>query len=55
MRSVVELVRTSIRGLWARPTRTALILLGPVIGVSAIVAAIGLTESAKGDVKRDTL
>lgn len=51
MRSAFELIDTAIRGLWARPTRTALILLGPVIGVSAIVAAIGLTESAKGDVK----
>ncbi len=51
MRSLFELVSSSVKGLWARPARTALILLGPVIGVSAIVAAIGLTESAKGDVK----
>lgn len=51
MRSFAELLVTANRGLWARPSRTALILLGPVIGVAAIVAAIGLTESAKGDVR----
>jgi putative ABC transport system permease protein len=40
----------AVQGLLARPARTALILLGPVIGVGAIVAAVGLTESAKGEV-----
>lgn len=50
MRSFIELVNTAVRGLFARPMRTALILLGPIIGVGAIVAAVGLTESAKGDV-----
>ncbi len=51
MRSLLDLLATSAAGLWARPARTMLILLGPVIGVGAIVAAIGLTESAKGDVR----
>lgn len=50
MRSLLELVATAVQGLFARPIRTALILLGPVIGVGAIVAAVGLTESAKGNV-----
>jgi len=50
VKSTVELVLAAIRGLFARPMRTALILLGPIIGVGAIVAAVGLTESAKGDV-----
>ncbi len=51
MRSLLDLLWTASAGLWARPSRTLLILLGPVIGVGAIVAAIGLTESAKGDVR----
>ncbi|MEM8925558.1 MAG: ABC transporter permease [Actinomycetota bacterium] len=51
MRSVIDLLATASAGLWARPSRTFLILLGPIIGVGAIVAAIGLTESAKGDVR----
>ncbi|MEL7155191.1 MAG: ABC transporter permease, partial [Actinomycetota bacterium] len=51
MRGVIDLLTTASAGLWARPARTLLILLGPIIGVGAIVAAIGLTESAKGDVR----
>jgi len=51
MRSLLDLLATASAGLWARPSRTLLILLGPVIGVGAIVAAIGLTESAKGDIR----
>ena len=51
MRSLLDLLSTASAGLWARPSRTLLILLGPIIGVGAIVAAIGLTESAKGDVR----
>ena len=51
MRSLLDLMATATAGLWARPSRTLLILLGPIIGVGAIVAAIGLTESAKGDVR----
>ncbi|MGI9595921.1 MAG: ABC transporter permease [Acidimicrobiales bacterium] len=51
MRSVIELLGTASAGLWARPSRTLLILLGPIIGVGAIVSAIGLTESAKGDIR----
>ena len=35
-------------GLRARKARTLLIMLGPVIGVAAMVGAVGLTESAKG-------
>ena len=50
MRSTLELIATAITGLFARPVRTALILLGPIIGVGAIIAAVGLSESAKGDV-----
>ncbi len=51
MRSLLDLLATAAAGLFARPSRTMLILLGPIIGVGAIVAAIGLTESAKGDVR----
>ncbi len=51
MRSIIDLLGTATAGLWARPSRTLLILLGPIIGVGAIVSAIGLTESAKGDIR----
>jgi len=52
VRSVRDLVGVAIGGLTARWSRTLLIMLGPVIGVSAIVAAVGLTESAKGDLQQ---
>lgn len=51
MRSVRDLVGVAVSGLTARWSRTLLIMLGPIIGVSAIVAAVGLTESAKGDLQ----
>jgi putative ABC transport system permease protein len=47
-----ELVAVALTGLFARKVRTALLLLGPTIGVAAIIAAVGLTDSAKGDLKR---
>lgn len=46
-----ELASVSLAGLAARPTRTALILLGPVLGAAGIVASVGLNESAKGEVR----
>lgn len=42
----------SVGGLLARKVRTVLLLLGPMIGVAAIIAAVGLTDSAKGDLKK---
>lgn len=51
MRSIRDLVGVAVSGLTARWSRTLLIMLGPIIGVSAIVAAVGLTESAKGDLQ----
>ncbi|MDW3218576.1 MAG: ABC transporter permease [Acidimicrobiales bacterium] len=53
MRSVLDLIGVAMSGLTARFSRTLLIMLGPIIGVSAIVAAVGLTESAKGDLQAD--
>jgi len=53
MRSVRDLISVAISGLTSRISRTLLIMLGPIIGVSAIVAAVGLTESAKGDLQAD--
>jgi putative ABC transport system permease protein len=47
-----DLIGVAVNGLFARKVRTLLLLLGPVIGVAAIVAAVGLTDSAKGDLKR---
>lgn len=52
MRTFKDLVGVALNGLLARKMRTLLLLLGPVIGVAAIIAAVGLTDSAKGDLKR---
>ncbi len=43
-----DLVGVAWSGLRARKVRTLLIMLGPIIGVAAMVSAVGLTESAKG-------
>lgn len=43
-----DLIGVAWAGLTARKVRTLLIMLGPVIGVAAMVGAVGLTESAKG-------
>ena len=43
-----DLVGVAWSGLRARKIRTLLIMLGPIIGVAAMVSAVGLTESAKG-------
>ncbi|MFM7060758.1 MAG: ABC transporter permease [Actinomycetes bacterium] len=51
-RNFRDLISVAIGGLLARKVRTLLLLMGPVIGVAAIVAAVGLTDSAKGDLKR---
>ena len=46
-----DLVGVAWTGLTARKVRTLLIMLGPIVGVAAMVGAVGLTESAKGDLK----
>ena len=51
MRTFRDLFQVAIGGLFARKVRTVLLLLGPMIGVAAIIAAVGLTDSAKGDLK----
>lgn len=51
MRDALDLLGVAARALTARKVRTFLLLLGPLIGVAAMVAAIGLTDSAKGDFK----
>jgi putative ABC transport system permease protein len=43
-----DLLGVAWTGLMARKVRTLLIMLGPVIGVAAMVGAVGLTQSAKG-------
>jgi len=47
-----DLLGVAWAGLAARRTRTLLIMLGPIVGVAAMVGAVGLTESAKGDLKQ---
>lgn len=51
MRRAREIVGVALAALRARLVRTALICLGPMLGVASIVAAIGMSESAKGDLK----
>ena len=51
MRRLRELVRVAAAGLMARKVRTLLFMLGPILGVAAIVAAIGINESSKGYLK----
>ena len=53
MRNVRDLLGVAWSGFTARKTRTILIMLGPVVGVAALVAAVGLTESAKGNLKAE--
>jgi len=53
VKNLRELLAVAWSGLTARRTRTALIMLGPVVGVAAMVAAVGLTESAKGNLKAE--
>ena len=48
MSSFDDLMGVAWSGLRARKIRTLLIMLGPIIGVAAMVSAVGLTESAKG-------
>ena len=51
MSSFRDLLGVAFTGLTARKVRTLLIMLGPIVGVAAMVGAVGLTESAKGDLK----
>ncbi len=48
MNEIRDLIGVAWAGLTARKIRTLLIMLGPIIGVAAMVSAVGLTESAKG-------
>ena len=51
MNNLRDLLGVAWAGLAARRARTLLIMLGPIVGVAAMVGAVGLTESAKGDLK----
>lgn len=48
MSQLTDLLGVAWSGLKARKIRTLMIMLGPIIGVAAMVSAVGLTESAKG-------
>ncbi len=52
MNNFRDLLRVAWSGLTARKVRTMLIMLGPIIGVAAMVGAVGLTESAKGGLQQ---
>ena len=51
MRRLREVIGVAVAGLTSRKVRTVLIMLGPVLGVAAIVSAIGINESSKGHLK----
>jgi putative ABC transport system permease protein len=53
MKSLVDLLGVAWAGFTARRIRTLLVMLGPIVGVAAMVAAVGLTESAKGNLKAE--
>lgn len=53
MSNTRDLLGVAWSGLTARKIRTMLIMLGPIIGVAAMVGAIGLTESAKGGLQQE--
>ena len=44
--SALDLVGEAVAGLFSRPGRTALTVLGTVIGLGALVATLGLTRTA---------
>lgn len=44
--SFVDLVTEAVSGLTARPGRTALTILGTVIGLAALVATLGISQTA---------
>ena len=47
----VELLRASLGSLGQRPVRTALSALGVTIGIAAMVAVLGLSESSRADLQ----
>ena len=53
MRQFRDLFSVAWTGLASRRVRTLLIMVGPVVGVAAMVCAIGLTESAKGSLQAE--
>src|SRR4029453_14520442 len=46
-----DLIGVAWTGLSARKMRTLLIMLGPIVGVAAMVGPVGLPERPKGDLK----
>lgn len=53
MSAARDLLGVAWTGLAARRVRTLLIMVGPVVGVAAMVCAIGLTQSAKGSLQAE--
>ncbi|MEJ3748578.1 ABC transporter permease [Actinomycetes bacterium KLBMP 9797] len=48
-----DLFREAVAGLVQRPARSALTMLGTLLGVGAFVAVLGLTTTAAGQIGRD--
>ena len=51
MRTVAEVLWVASTALRARPLRAALMGVGPLLGVAVIVAAIGVMQSASGELR----
>lgn len=51
MRTLLDLLGVALSALGARRLRTVLVTLGPAIGVAAVIGVLGLSASAKGDVR----
>jgi putative ABC transport system permease protein len=52
MSAPLEQLGVALAGLAARKVRMALVVVGPMIGVAVIVGVVGLSESAKGEVRQ---
>lgn len=53
IRATIDLIGTALRSLWANPLRTALTLLGIVIGTAAVIAMASATEGLRRRVEEN--
>jgi putative ABC transport system permease protein len=52
VKTALDLLGVAAAGLAARKVRMALVIVGPMLGVAVIVGIIGLSESARGEVRQ---
>lgn len=51
MRNLFDVMRIAVAALLARPVRALLMAVGPLLGVAVIVGAIGVLQSADGELR----